>query len=91
MEIVILFFKMYFSAYKFIVLHYFLMVDVLRLGWRYVHAFGLITDYSCLFTAILSASYSVMKGFSCYFLSCQVPVESYSEGQLYYRCVLYLI
>ena len=31
MEIVILFFKMYCSAYKFIVLHYFLMVDVLRL------------------------------------------------------------
>ena len=87
MEIVILFFKMYCSAYKFIILHYFLMVDILRLDWRYVYAFGLIVDYSCLFIAISSLiRNSIMKGFN--FLSCQVPVESYSKGQLYCRYVL---
>lgn len=92
MEIIILFFKMYCSAYKFIILHYFLVVDVLRLDRRCVYALGLIIDYTCLFTAILLWFLQYYERFfPVYFLSCQVPDESYSKGQLYYRYVLYLI
>ena len=87
MEIVILFFKMYCSAYKFIILHYFLMVDILRLDWRYVYAFGLIIDYSCLFTAtsslICTVLWKVLISWVVKYLLSHIQ-----KVRLYYRYVL---